>query len=93
MKFATAVNQATNHLLKSKAARTAHDYTLEMEKTEHGTLAVTTWGYDYQEIVVPFDRPRMIAQKCRLQMRKRTRDELDEVELRYIFDIMRRESK
>lgn len=91
MKFSAAVNVATRHLLKSKPVRTVNGFTLDMEKMdEWGTLAITTWGWDLAQIAIPTDRPSMIGRKCKLQMRNR--DQLDEIELRYIFDILRRES-
>jgi len=90
MTFNSAVNQATKHLVRSKAARTIHEFTLDIEQTEWNTLLVTTWGWDHAQIEIPTDRPSMIGRKCRLQMR--SRDQLDEIELRYIFDILRRES-
>lgn len=90
MTFNAAVNAATKHLIRSKAARTVGGYTLEMEKTEYG-IACTTWGFDYQTIAVPSERIGVIRRKMRLQMLE-TRDTLDNVELRYLLDILKRET-
>jgi hypothetical protein len=92
MKFQTAVRLATNHLLRSDRARTAKGQTIEFEQDIYGNLEAQTWGWDYACIRVPTERSQMIARKCRLQMRE-NQDAFDEIELRYIFDILRRESR
>lgn len=91
MTFSQAVSQATNHLIRSKAARTASGETLTLSKTEYNSLMVEDWGWDRAEIAIPTERPAMIARKCRLQVRKR--DALDNIELRYILDILHREAR
>jgi hypothetical protein len=100
MKFQTAVNQATRNLLRSKKARTAGGETLTLEKVDGGlnaeaggyeaVLEVTDWGWDRAAIGVPESRPALNGRKMMLQIGPR--DALDEIELRYLLNILRIES-
>ena len=97
--FEKAVKQATEHVLKSRKARTYHEsplegsreYTLEIQMNDEGDLEVATWGFDYQIIRVPQTRGQLIASKCRLQMMDH-RDGVATVALRYCLDILAREA-
>ena len=105
MKLQTAIKKATEHLLKSDKARTYQtppdvwgdrkSYTLELTRDTSGDseyanwLEVTTWGFDYQGIEIPTDRPSLINHKCRAQMAS---DPVAKIALRYYLDILHRET-
>lgn len=96
MKFQTAVKQATEHLLKSKAARTyraanGKQYHLDLRdmRPEHNELLVTNWRFDQPTIVVPATRPQLIRAKMYIQMRKGDGlDAIDQIALRYYLNIL-----
>ena len=92
--FDKAVKEARKHLLKSEQARTVGKYTLKIEPVEDSqNLAVTTWGYDREEIFVPRERVDLIRAKVRIQMRMPGLDAVDQVALRFYLDILKREAK
>lgn len=92
--FDQAVREARKHLLKSAKARTVGKYTIRLEPVEDSqNLAVTTWGYDHEEIFVPQKRVDLIRAKIRIQIRMPGLDVVDQVTLRFYLDILRREAK
>ena len=106
MNLNTAIKRATQHLLDSDEARTyktkpdvwgeQSSYVLELERSEddRNFLDVTTWGFDYEAILVPTTRQDLIKNKMFAQMRKceTPYDGLNQVALRYYLDILHRES-
>lgn len=93
MKFKTATNNATRQLIRSRAQRTAKGVTYFF--TREGAYLMThmrdaSFRDILCEIKIPESRPELIARKCRLQIN--TRDALDEIELRYLLNILRIEA-
>jgi hypothetical protein len=83
--------QATAHLIRSDKARTDKDgHTLDLQK-DGKDLIVTTWGYDYERFSIPQTRQELIVRKMWLQL-DANRDSVAQIELRYLLDILRRES-
>jgi len=104
MEFHKAVRAATRHLLRSAGARTykvaswtwgkKESYVLELtrETDDQNTLYVETWGFDYAPIFIPQERVDLIRRKMHLQLRLGELDGVEQVEFRYLMDILRRES-
>jgi len=99
-----ATKEATNHLLRSKSARSYRRdmgkvpdgwnaeqvFTLDLERDGEGWLKVTTWGFDEIGIKVPQSRPELIRVKM-LTGLSNPRSPVDQVAYRYYLDILRRE--
>jgi len=105
MEFHKAVRAATKNLLRSEAARTykvaswswgeKETYVLEIspDVCNPAYLNVETWGFDYAGFGIPQFRTSLIRRKMHLQMKMADGlDGVEQVEFRYLMDILRRES-
>lgn len=80
-----------NQKMRTKSFRTVGGYTYDFRKRQAeperelpAEWECTTWGCDYEGIIIPATRPEAIRRKCQLQMTKRR--PVDEIELRYLLE-------